>query len=67
MADQSDKQTLIFSSYKGWNGFWYEFSVKDGGVTNTLEIQADLKEFVKNALEHFCKYNIPKLKCDSIL
>ena len=64
MADQSDRQTFIFSSYKGWNEFWYKFSVKGEGVTSTPEIQADLKEFVKNALEHFHKYNIPKLKCE---
>ena len=57
MAGQLDKQTPIFSSYKGWNKFWYKFSVKNEGVTNTPKIQADLKEFVKNALE--LRYIIP--------
>ena len=33
-------------------------------VTNTSEIQVDLKEFVKYAFEYFDEYNIPKLKCE---
>ena len=64
MTDQSDKQTSIFSSYKGKNEFSYWFLVKDESVTNTPEIQADLKEFVKYALAYFNVYNIPKLKCE---
>ena len=63
MSDQSDRQTSIYSSYKGENKFWYKFLVKDKSVTNTSEIQVALKEFVKNALEYFDEYNIPKLKC----
>ena len=64
MTDQSDKQTSIFSSYKGENKFWYKFLVKDERVTNTSEMQVALKEFINNALEHLHKYNIPKLKCE---
>ena len=65
MADQLDKQTPIFSSYKGKNEFTYWFLLKDKGVTVTPEIQAGLKEFVKNALQHFRKYmRIPKLRCE---
>ena len=64
MADQSDIQTPIFSSYKGWNKFTCWFSVKDRSVTNTSEIRADLKEFVKKVLEYFDEYNIPKLECE---
>ena len=44
MADQSDIQTPIFSSYKGRNEFSYWFLVKDESVTITSEIQADLKK-----------------------
>ena len=44
-----DTQTPISSSYKGKNEFRYWFLVKDKSVTNTSEIQADLKEFVKYA------------------
>ena len=64
MTDQSDRQTSIFSSYKGKNKFWYKFLVKDERVTITSEIRKDLKEFVKKALEYFDEYNIPKLKCE---
>ena len=64
MTDQSDRQTSIFSSYKGMNKFWYKFAVKNERVTNTSKIQTDLKEFVENALKHFDEYNIPKLKCE---
>ena len=64
MVDQIYIKTSIFSSYDGRNLFIFEFSVKDDGVTNTLEIQTDLKKIVKNALEHFREYNIPKLKCE---
>ena len=60
----TDKQTSIFPSYKGMNEFTYCSLVKDESVTNTSEIQVELKEFVKNALEHFDEYNIPKLKCE---
>ena len=62
MKDQSDRQTSIFSSYKGRNESSYEFLVKNESVKNTTEIQVALKEFVKNVLKHFDKYNIPKLK-----
>ena len=64
MADQSDIQTPIFSSYKGRNEFSYWFLVKDESVTITSEIQADLKKFVKYALQHFDEYDIPRLKCE---
>ena len=64
MVDQSDIQTSIFSSYMGMNEFWYDFSVKDEKVTNTPEIQVDLKEFVENALQYFDEYNIQKLECE---
>ena len=66
MADQSDIQTHIhvFSSYKGMNEFHYNFLVEDVIVTNTSEIQADLKEFVRNALQYLKEYiNILRLKC----
>ena len=56
MVDQIYIKTSIFSSYDGRNLFIFEFSVKDDGVTNTLEIQTDLKKIVKNALEHFREY-----------
>ena len=64
MVVQLDIQTPIFSSYKGMNKFWYKFLVKDESVTITSEIQADLKEFVENALQYFDEYNIPKLECE---
>ena len=64
MADQSDRQTSIFSSYKQKNEFLYELLVKDESVTDTPEIQVALNEFVKKALKHFYKYNIPKLECE---
>ena len=38
MTDQPDRQTSIFSSYKGMNEFSYKFSVKDESVTITPEI-----------------------------
>ena len=62
MTNQSDIQTPIFSSYKGINEFSYCFSAKNESVKITSKIQANLKEFVKKALKHFDKYNIPKLK-----
>ena len=40
------------------------FSEKNGGFIITSEIQADLKEFVKYALQYFHGYNIPELKCE---
>ena len=43
MADQSDIQTHIFSSYKGMNEFSYEFLIEGESVTVTPEIQKDLK------------------------
>ena len=64
MTNQLDGQTSIFSSYKGENELSYEFLVKDESVTNTYEIYVALQKFVKNALKHFVKYNIPKLKCE---
>ena len=64
MADQSDIQTSIFSSYNGMNEFSYEFLVEDESITVTPEIQTDLKEFVNNALQYFDNYNIPELKCE---
>ena len=64
MADQSDIQIPIFSFYKGKNEFSYCISVKNESVTITSKIQADLKEFVKKALKHFDKYNIPKPRCE---
>ena len=63
MTVQLDRQTSILSSYEGENKFLYEFLV-DESVTITSEIQVALKEFVKNALKHFNKSNIPKLKCE---
>ena len=35
MTKQSDRQTTIYSSYKGENEFSYEFLVKDESVTIT--------------------------------
>ena len=60
----TDRQTSIFSSYKGKNEFTYWFLVKDGSVTVTSEVQDDLKEFVKYALQYFDNYDIPRLKCE---
>ena len=58
MTDQSDRQTSIFSSYKGENKFWYKFLVKHERLQFTPEIRKDLKEFVKKSLEYFDEYNI---------
>ena len=41
MADQSDRQTSIFSSYKGMNKCSYKFLVKGESVIATSEIQKD--------------------------
>ena len=60
----TDRQTPIFSSYDGMIEFWYEFSVKGGTVVLTLEIEADLKQFVEYALQYFDEYNSPRLKCE---
>ena len=64
MTDQSDKQTPIFSSYKGRNEFSYWFSVKDESITITTKIQTDLKELVEYALQYFGGYNTPELKLE---
>ena len=65
MADQSDIQTPIFSSYEGLNklayyhypGFCLEFE-------DTPEVRSDLRVFAESALELFHKYDIPWLKCE---
>ena len=64
MADYSYTEILILSGYDEINEFSYWFSVKDESLTITSEIQADLKEFVENALCVLSEYNIPKLKCE---
>ena len=40
----TDRQTSIFSSYKGMNEFSYWFSVKIERGTNTSEKRTDLKK-----------------------
>ena len=47
MADQSDRQTSTFSSYKGKNEFSCELLVKYEIVTNTPKIQVALKKSLK--------------------
>ena len=64
MVDHSDRQTSIYPSYKAKNELPHRFLVKDEIVTNKPEILEALKEFVKNAVEHFDKYNISKLKSE---
>ena len=64
MTDQSDRQKPIFSSYKGVIEFSYCFLVKDENIIITSEMQADLKEFVKYALQYFDEYDILRLTCE---
>ena len=60
----TDRQTSIFSSYKGEYKIWYKFLVKDENVTVTPEIRADLEKFIENVLPCFDKYDIPRLNCE---
>ena len=58
------------SSYVGRNNFYHEIEIRDCPclcpVTITPEIKADLKEFANRVLPYFNKYDIPRLKCESL-
>ena len=52
MADQTNRQTTIYSSYKGKNEFSYEFLVGESVIT--LLLQTDRKKLFKDETLERC-------------